>query len=76
MQEGGRWGLIERGRKMSPELISQRAARRNHDFAEKKFSVEQTKRQRVLSPKALSWFALKHYPSIFFDQRLRSRLFR
>ena len=57
---------------MSLELISQRAARRNHDFAEKKFFVEQTKWQRVLSPEALSWPLLKHYPSIFLDQRLRS----
>ena len=61
---------------MSPELFSRRATRRNFDFTEKKVSVEQTRRQRTLSHDILSWFTLKHYPSIFLDQRLRSRFFR
>ncbi|MBL7084860.1 MAG: hypothetical protein ISS43_01985 [Candidatus Omnitrophica bacterium] len=61
---------------MNVKLLSHRATKRNLDFPERRLSVESMKRQRILSGDSLTWSTLKHYPCIFFDQRLRSRLFR
>lgn len=53
-----------------------RATRGYPDFPEKEFNVVRKKRQRILSNNLLTWFTPKHYPCIFFDQRLRSRFFK
>lgn len=61
---------------MGLSLISNRAERRSLELYQKKITVEQTKRKRTLSKELEDWFSPKHYPSIFFDQRLRSRIFK
>lgn len=60
---------------MSSELLSNKTVKKYFGFSQEKVSVEQTKRQRILSHHLLSWFAPKHYPRMFLDQRLGSRLF-
>lgn len=61
---------------MSLKIVSRKAAKRHLDFLENRINVVQTKRERTLSNNLLSWFAPKHYPCIFLDQRLRSRFFK
>lgn len=61
---------------MSLELFSRRESRRYLSYPERKTSVERTRRRRSCSFDTLNCFVPKHYPRIFLDQRLRSRLFR
>ncbi len=61
---------------MDPELRSRRSVMRLFSHQEKKASIERIKRQRTLPNELFERFSPKEYPSIFFDQRLRSRFFR
>lgn len=59
---------------MSLDFFSDRQTRRYLDHPENGDSVERTKRQRTLASDLFSCFSPKHYPRIFLDARLRSKL--
>ncbi len=52
--------------------VSYRARKRQLELFKERLSVEQTRRQRVLSSQLLNSFTPKHYPHMFLDWRLRS----
>ncbi|MBN2097234.1 MAG: hypothetical protein JW714_02015 [Candidatus Omnitrophica bacterium] len=58
---------------MSLELLTRHSERRHLEFGEKKLSLEQLRRQRMLSSELLGYLAPKHYPRFFLDERLKSR---
>jgi hypothetical protein len=61
---------------MSANLFSRQVKDAYFDFPKKEATPAKLKRQRTLSSELFKSFVLKHYPCVFLDQRLRSRLFR
>jgi hypothetical protein len=61
---------------MGLELSSRRSVKRLLSREDKRVSIERIKRRRTLQHELFERISPKEYPSIFFDQRLRSRFFR
>ncbi len=53
--------------------LSPRPTKRYAASPERKASPEWMKRQRIFYNDFLNWFTPKHYPSVFLDNRLKSR---
>ncbi|MFC1699136.1 hypothetical protein ACFL1I_04140 [Candidatus Omnitrophota bacterium] len=60
---------------MRTELFSERTKRELFISTAYHDNIAQVRRQRVLSGCLMNWFTPKHYPSIFFDQRLKTKIF-
>ncbi len=61
---------------MSMELLTHRGTKKYLSLGDREVNIVRAKRQRTISHNVLTWLTPKHYPSIFLDQRLRSRFFK